>query len=122
MDEDQTIGRVTVLTGERAGKYPHGNSLLVRGTEETIIIDPSLSVIGRRDALGGVDRVLNSHCHEDHIAGNHLFAGVPWHLHELDLPGILSLDNMMAIYGYAEPINSSFRKVVVEQFHFTPRP
>ena len=39
---DRTIGRVTVLYGEGGGKYPHGNSLLVRGTEEALIIDPSL--------------------------------------------------------------------------------
>jgi len=120
--EDVRIGATTVLTGERAGKYPQGNSLLIEGRAERILIDPSLSLIARRHALGRIDRVVNSHCHEDHIAGNHLFPDVPWHLHELDLPGIHSLDDMMAIYGYAEPIDSGFRKLVVEQFHFTPRP
>ena len=64
----------------------------------------------------------NSHCHEDHVAGNHLFPDVPWHLHEADLPGIRSLDGMMAIYGYRRAIDGGLRpKVVVEQFHFTPR-
>lgn len=119
--KDQRIGRVTVLFGARGGKYPHGNSLLVEGDEETVLIDPSLSIIPRRRDLPRVDRVLNSHCHEDHIAGNHLFPDVPWHLHAADLPGIHSLDNMMAIYGYAEPINSGFRRMVVDQFHFTAR-
>lgn len=47
---------------------------------------------------------------------------MPWHLHELDLPGILSLDGMMAIYGYAAAIGDSFRDVVVREFHYTPRP
>ncbi len=68
-----------------------------------------------------MDRVINSHCHEDHIAGNHLFPKVPWHLHELDLPGIRSLDAMMAIYGFPESIEAPFRQAVVEQFFFTPR-
>jgi glyoxylase-like metal-dependent hydrolase (beta-lactamase superfamily II) len=120
--EDRRIGRVTVLFGERGGKYPHGNSLLVQGRDESLLIDPSLAVIPRRAQLPRVDRVVNSHCHEDHIAGNHLFPDVPWHLHELDLPGIHSLDNMMAIYGYGGGIEAAFRRVVVEQFHFTPRP
>jgi len=120
--KEQTIGRVGVLFGARGGKYPHGNSLLVAGSEETVLVDPSLSIIPRRQHLARVDRVLNSHCHEDHIAGNHLFPEVPWHLHEADLGGIQSLDNLMAIYGYAEPINAHFRQIVVEQFHFTPRP
>ncbi|HBZ72538.1 MAG TPA: MBL fold metallo-hydrolase [Deltaproteobacteria bacterium] len=120
--EDRSLGRTTVLFGERGGRYPHGNSLLVVGSEETLIIDPSLGVIPRFHRLPRVDRVLNSHCHEDHIAGNHLFPEAPWHLHELDLPGIRSLDGLMAIYGFPEPVDRSFRNVVCERFHFTPRP
>jgi hypothetical protein len=50
--EDRPLGRATtVLFGERGGKYPQGNSLLVRGPEETLIVDPSLGVIPRRAAL-----------------------------------------------------------------------
>jgi glyoxylase-like metal-dependent hydrolase (beta-lactamase superfamily II) len=116
------LGRTTVLIGERGGKYPHGNSLLVEGGDETIIVDPSLAVAEGRFDLPQVDRVLNSHCHEDHVAGNGTFPRVPWHLHEADLPGIRSLDGLMDIYGFDGAIDSAWRKVVVDQFHFTPRP
>lgn len=119
--EDRAIGSVTVLFGEHGGKYPQGNSLLVRGRDETVVIDPSLGLLPRRARLPSVDRVLNSHCHEDHVAGNHLFPGASWHVHEEDLPGLRSLDGMMAIYGYPEPIRSHLRRVVVEQFHYQPR-
>ena len=119
---ERRIGSVTVLFGARGGKYPHGNSLLVRGAEESVVIDPGLGLVARKHALPHVDRVVNSHCHEDHIAGNHLFPAAPWHLHEADLPGIRSLDGMMAIYGYPEPVHSAFRKAVVEEFHFVARP
>ncbi len=115
------IGPVTVLFGAGGGKYPQGNTLVVRGPEETIVIDPSLGLLPRRDALPRADRVLNSHCHEDHVAGNHLFPDVPWHLHEADLPGIRSLDGLMAIYGFHGDVDRGFRKIVVERFHFTPR-
>jgi glyoxylase-like metal-dependent hydrolase (beta-lactamase superfamily II) len=120
--EDRTLGSVTVLFGERGGRYPQGNSLWVRGREESLLIDPSLGLIPRREHLPSVDRVLNSHCHEDHVAGNHLFPDVPWHLHEADLPGIRSLDAFMAIFGYQEPVNGAFRRVVEDRFHFVPRP
>jgi glyoxylase-like metal-dependent hydrolase (beta-lactamase superfamily II) len=120
--EERRIGNVTVLFGERGGKYPHGNSVLVEGREETLLIDPSLGVIPRRAQLARVDRVVNSHCHEDHLAGNYLFADVPWHVHDLDLPGMRSLDDMMAIYGYSDVISAAFRRVVVDDFHYTPRP
>ena len=120
---DREIGSVVVLTGERGGRYPHGNSVLVRGPEETVLIDPSLSLASRRNEIPPIDRVLHSHCHEDHVAGSHLFTGVPWHFHELDLPGIRSLDALMRIYGYSDypEIESAFREVVVRDFHFTPR-
>jgi glyoxylase-like metal-dependent hydrolase (beta-lactamase superfamily II) len=118
---DRVIGRVTVLGGERGGRYPHGNSLLVGGSEESLLIDPSLSLVARADRPRA-DRVLNSHCHEDHVAGNHLYADVPWLLHEADAPGIRSLDAMMAVYGMSPATCAAFREVVVRDFHFRPRP
>lgn len=118
---DRTLGRYTrVLGGENGGKYPHGNSLLVRGTEEAVLIDPSLSLVARPRLE--VDRILNSHCHEDHVAGNHLYPATPVHLHAFDRPGLDSLDAMMAIYGMSPAIDAAFRRVVVEQFHYAPRP
>jgi len=120
--EDRPLGRATeVLFGARGGRYPHGNSLLVRGAEETALIDPSLGMHLRRDRLPAVDRVLHSHCHEDHIAGSGLFPDAPWHFHALDLPGIRSLDGLMAIYGFPPGVDAPFRKVVLEEFHFVPR-
>lgn len=121
-EHDARYGPVRVIGGARGGRYPQGNSLLVEGERETIVIDPSLGVIARRDELPRVDRVINSHCHEDHIAGNHLFADVPWHVHVLDRPGFADLDGMMAIYGYGGAIEDAFRKAVVDQFHYRPRP
>jgi len=116
------LGATTVLVGERNGKYPEGNSLLVAGSDESILVDPSVAVAEGRVDVPRVDRVLNSHCHEDHVAGNGRFAGVPWHFHEADADGIRSLDGLMAIYGFDGQIDTTWRRVVLEQFHFTPRP
>lgn len=121
-EHDARFGPVRVIGGERGGRYPQGNSVLVEGTRETVLIDPSLGVIGRAGELPPIDRVINSHCHEDHIAGNHLFPDVPWHVHALDRPGFADLDGMMAIYGYGGAIEDSFRQVVVDQFHYVARP
>jgi glyoxylase-like metal-dependent hydrolase (beta-lactamase superfamily II) len=119
---DRALGRTTVLFGDKHGKYPHGNSLLVHGTNETILIDPSLAVIPRRASLPAVDRVLNSHCHEDHVAGNHLFPDATVHAHDLDAPGLRSFDGFMAIYGFDGPLAETWGRTVVEQFHYVPRP
>jgi glyoxylase-like metal-dependent hydrolase (beta-lactamase superfamily II) len=111
----------TVLVGEQGGKYPHGNALLVRAPSATLIVDPSLSVVGATDALPSVDLVVNSHVHEDHVAGNGCFPDAAWHVPVDDLPGIRSLDGLLAIYGFDAATAAAFRPVLVEQFRFTPR-
>ena len=118
------VGAATVLFGPRGGKYPDGNSLLVEGADEILLIDPSLGLWSRpKEALPRVDRVLLSHCHEDHIAGLPLFPDAIVHLHEDDRVGLRSLDDFLAIYGYASPaIEQTFRHSLVEQFHYQPRP
>ena len=120
--EEQRFDAVTVFYGAKRGKYPHGNSLLVRGAHETLVIDPSLGLVARGASTPRADRVLHSHCHEDHIAGAFLYPEAPWHFHVADLHGIRSLDGLMELYGYPEPIHSAWKKTVVSQFHFTARP
>jgi len=120
--EDREIGPVTILFGEDGGKYPDGNSLLVRGRRETVIIDPALGSVARRERLPRVDRVLNSHCHEDHIPGNHLWSDVPWHCHAADALGFESLDGLMTIYGLPPELEKPWRRTCVDTFHYAPRP
>jgi glyoxylase-like metal-dependent hydrolase (beta-lactamase superfamily II) len=120
--EERCFGATTVLFGERGGKYPHGNSLVVRGDEESVIVDPSLGVVARSSRLPEVDRVLLSHCHEDHVAGLHLFPDLPCHVHEADLPGLQGLDGFMAIYGFDGKVEEGWRRAAVETFYYAPRP
>ena len=119
---DVEIGSVQVLVGNQNGKYPFGNSILVRGREATAIIDPSLSLLDRQPELGNVaDLVVLSHVHEDHVAGLSIFDKAEVFAHALDLIGIHSLDGLMEIYGY-DDLLPEMRKLVVEQFHYVPRP
>jgi len=121
-EERRLTDRVSVLMGARDGAYPSGNSLLVRGSSETILIDPSVAVVARGGAPVDVDAVLNSHSHEDHVAGNGFFKDARVHVHAADLPGIQSLEGLMSIYGFDGALRERFEKIVVEEFHFEPRP
>ena len=117
------LGAATVWFGAARGKYPQGNSLSVSGPEETLVIDPSLGLLPARAGFPRVDRVVNSHCHEDHVAGNHLFPDVPWHVHEADLPGLRSFAGFMAIFGYDDPaVSAGWERIVRERFHYAERP
>lgn len=122
-DAERTLAPgVSVLTGADGGRYPSGNSLLVRGAGETVIIDPSVSVVARGGAPAVVDAVINSHSHEDHLPGNGLFADARVHIHDADLPGVRSLDGLMAVYGLEPDADMAFRAQILEEFHYAPRP
>ncbi|MBI3785496.1 MAG: MBL fold metallo-hydrolase [Deltaproteobacteria bacterium] len=122
MNNDRTFGAVTVIIGDKNGKYPHGNSLLVRGRNATAMIDPSLSVVARTDEFRGrADLVVQSHVHEDHVAGVHLFPDAEVHAHREDALGLRSLDGLMQIYGYPG-MDEPMRDFVVSNFHYVERP
>jgi len=121
-DERRLTPNTSVLVGDANGAYPSGNSLLVRGAGETVIIDPSVTVVARGGAPVRVDAVINSHSHEDHMAGNGLFAGARLHIHEADRLGALSIDGLMEVYGLTGDSRDVFERVVVDEFHYSPRP
>jgi len=121
--ERKLTDRVSVLEGTSKGAYPSGNSVLVRGSSETFLIDPSVDVIARGGAPAKIDAVLNSHAHEDHMTGNGFFADARVHIHEADLAGATSLEGFMNIYGFVDgDTRNEFEKLFVEEFHYTPRP
>lgn len=117
----KTIGPVTILFGLDNGKYPWGNSLIVSGENQRVMIDPCLGVVARKTVLPEVDFLLHSHAHEDHIAGTHLFQGVPWWVHEADAIGLRDIDGLMDIYGITSPeILAAFREEVRTSFYYPP--
>ncbi len=120
--ERRLTSNVSVLMGPDNGRYPSGNSLVVRGEGEAVIIDPSVTVVANGGAPVPIDAVIVSHSHEDHMAGNGLFADARLHIHDADLPGARSLDGLMDVYGLTGEPRAAFSRQVVEEFHYTPRP
>ena len=113
---------VSILVGADDGKYPSGNSLLIRGDGESVLIDPSVTVIEQGGAPLPIDAIINSHAHEDHMSGNGMFSDARLHIHEEDLAGARSIDGLMEIYGLEGTTREDFTKQVLEEFHYTPRP
>ena len=115
------IGPVTVLTGQDEGAYPHGNSVLVQGTRESVLLDPSLTVLERGGVPRPVDRIVISHVHEDHIPGHALFPDVPLHCHRADAPGLRSLEGLLDMFGVEGEMREAFSQTMRSEFHFEPR-
>jgi glyoxylase-like metal-dependent hydrolase (beta-lactamase superfamily II) len=122
MDVRWLTERVSVLVGPDNGRYPSGNSLVVRGDGETVIIDPSVTVADEGGASVPVDAVIVSHSHEDHLAGVGNFPDARVHIHDEDLPGARSIDGLMDVYGLTGEARAAFSRQVITEFHYTPRP
>jgi glyoxylase-like metal-dependent hydrolase (beta-lactamase superfamily II) len=118
-DERRLNKAVSVLPGPGNGIYPSGNTLLVRGMSEAVLIDPSVTLV-ERGAPVRVDAIINSHSHEDHVAGNGAFPHATVHVHIADLPGVQSLQGLMDVYGLS--VDHPFASTVVDEFHYTARP
>jgi glyoxylase-like metal-dependent hydrolase (beta-lactamase superfamily II) len=113
---------VSVLAGEANGAYPSGNSVLVEGAAEAVIIDPSVTVVARGGAPAAVDAVINTHGHEDHLPGNSLFASARVHIHHEDLPAAHSLEGLLDVYGLEGTARSEFGEKILDEFSYRARP
>ena len=116
------FGPVTVHFGEKNGKYPDGNQLVVRGAEATAIFDTPQVARRIPQVLAEADLALLGHVHEDHMAGLHLVPGLPLHVHEADAAAVRSWEGMARHYGYDEAVLAALRRKIEVQFHYRPRP
>lgn len=121
-DEIVLTDSVSVLTGGDKGKYPSGNSMVVTGASESLIIDPSVTVVERGGAPVEIDLVLNSHLHEDHVPGNGLFLDARVQAHTGDLAGIHSIEALLDVYGLEGEARATFGEEIIRDFSYVPRP
>ena len=121
-DVRQLTEAVTVLVGPDGGRYPSGNTLVVRGAGETVVIDPSVTVAECGGVGQRVDAVVNSHGHEDHVAGNGQFPDARIHIHDDDLLAAHSIEGLVAVQGPSPEEAEEIGRHFLDEFHFSPRP
>lgn len=114
MDQVRLSEHVTLLPGENGGVFPHGNPLVVRGGETTVQLDSSLA-----HPAGGVDLILLSHAHEDHLVGLGETAA-PVLVHRADLEPVRSWDEFCRVtHLVGDEAAADFQR---RTFALTPRP
>lgn len=121
-DQIRLTDSVSVLQGANNGAYPAGNAVVVQGSAESVIIDPSITVVHKGGAPVAIDAVINSHGHEDHLPGNGLFTDARVHIHHEDLPAAQSIDGLMDVYGLEGTTRTDFTSQVIEEFNYMARP
>jgi glyoxylase-like metal-dependent hydrolase (beta-lactamase superfamily II) len=117
-----SFGPVTVCFGDKTGKYPDGNQVLVAGSDTLCAFDTPLVSNRIGPAFDAADLVVLGHVHEDHMAGLHRLPHAPVHVHELDLDAARSWDGLVAHYGASPAVVPRLKAKLERDFFYAPRP
>jgi glyoxylase-like metal-dependent hydrolase (beta-lactamase superfamily II) len=116
------LGPVSVFFGEKSGKYPDGNQVVVRGADSLAAFDTPLVANRLGAELLDADLVVLGHVHEDHMAGLHRLAHAPVYVHEADAEAARSWPGLARHYGYAPAVLEGMHAKIEREFHYAPRP
>lgn len=118
----QDFGPVSVHFGQKNGKYPDGNQVIVRGTDTRAVLDAMMVSNFIGEEFDTADLVVMSHVHEDHMAGLHRLPGVPVHVHDDDLVAARSWEGLAAAFGYDPAAVPEIRAQFERDFFYAPQP
>ena len=115
-------GAVSVFLGEKSGKYPDGNQVVVRGADTLVAFDTPLSSNRLGPEFTDADLVILGHVHEDHMAGLHRVPKAKVVVHEADVEAARSWEGLSRHYGYGDEVLRPFKGKIEEEFFYAPRP
>jgi glyoxylase-like metal-dependent hydrolase (beta-lactamase superfamily II) len=116
------LGPVTVYFGEKQGKFPDGNQVVVHGTEAKAAFDTPLCANRLQGELAGTDLVILGHVHEDHTCGLHLLPAAQVYAPAPDAEALRSVEAMRDHYGYGPAAWEFTRERMLGLFRFQARP
>lgn len=116
------FGPVTVFFGEKNGKYPDGNQVIVCGRDASAAFDTPQVANRIGPAFDSVDMVILGHVHEDHMAGLHRVPDAAVHVHEADVEAARSWAGMTRHYGYPAEVLDELKPLIEADFDYRPRP
>jgi glyoxylase-like metal-dependent hydrolase (beta-lactamase superfamily II) len=111
-----------VFFGEKNGKYPDANQVIVRGTDTQVAFDTPITANHIGPEFEASDMVILGHVHEDHMAALHLLPNAPVHVHEADLAAAQSWEGLRAAYGSDESYVDEMLAKFKRDFFYAPRP
>ena len=122
MSDVLRFGPVAVHLGEKSGKYPDGNQVLVHGSDTRVAFDTPQVANRIGPDFDGVDLVILGHVHEDHMAGLQRVPRARVMVHEADLAAAQSWAGLSAHYGYPDDVLQPLKAKIEAEFNYQPRP
>lgn len=116
------FGRVRVYLGDKNGKYPDANMMVVAGRDARAAIDAPLVANHVGPDFEDADLVILSHMHEDHTAGLHRVPATPVHVHERDADAARSWEGYAAALGLSRDVLPQVHAKLKAEFFYAPRP
>jgi len=116
------FGPVTVFLGEKNGKYPDANQVIVTGADVRAALDAPLVANRIGEPFDRADLVVLTHVHEDHMAGLHRLPRAPVHVHREDIPAARSWQGYADALGVSEAVRPALLAKLQREFHYAPRP
>lgn len=115
----QVDGPVWMVLGENRGRFPRSHSTLIRD-RETVLIDtgPGVKVLEELSRTVAIDRVINTHTHPDHSAGNFLFGDLEIIVPELGFESSGDLWRLSERFFEEPEIQSAWRAFVRREMDF----
>jgi len=117
------FGRVSVFFGEKNGKYPDGNQVIVRGADLRAAFDAPLVSNTIGPEFDATELVVMGHVHEDHMAGLHRLPRAAVHVHEADLAAARSWQGLLDAFGVVDETRIAEMLTRFQQtLFYAPRP
>jgi glyoxylase-like metal-dependent hydrolase (beta-lactamase superfamily II) len=120
--ESAEFGPVTVYFGEKSGKYPDGNQVIVRGSDTLAIFDTPQVANHVGSDVDEADLVILGHMHEDHAAGLHRVPSAAVYAHHADVDAVRSWNGLARHYGYPPAVLADLKTKIEADFQYVPRP
>ncbi|HOO90036.1 MAG TPA: MBL fold metallo-hydrolase [Syntrophales bacterium] len=120
---EKTFGRLTFIEGTNGGRYPFCNSLYIDDREK-VVIDPGSdeTLLKKYTTEKGIDTIVMSHYHEDHIAFNYLFPQAKLYVHHDEIPCYESVEGLLDFYGLlGTSMEHTWRSLLVNHFNYRER-
>ena len=120
--EPLTFGPVRIHLGDKSGKYPDGNQVIVQGADTRVAFDTPMVAHRIGPELDDVDMVILGHVHEDHMVALGRLARAQVRVHEADLAAAQSWEGLARHYGYPPSVLAQVREMIERDFGYQPRP